>query len=173
MPLPPLTHGVIDAAETERRATELLNEFFKSYFDGAAHDAGTGPLTFPACEIGFNQVTPQMNLPLIHTVYASLRATHEHQAPAGVQKRRFQLDALLNIFVRVKNEGQAAVGADATCRTIASYLKLVFDSRLERKRLTQKGILHPVVQSGPTPQPFPAMQVRLLVVTMQLVYRLE
>jgi hypothetical protein len=169
-----LTASPIDANETERLCTVLLKEFWKSYFDGNAHDVGNGPLNFPQCEVCFNQVTPDLNGPVIHTIYATLRPGRQHDAPAsaGAHKRRVQVDAVLNMFFRVPNSGQAKAGGDPDCRRIADLAKQVLESPSERARLAEKGLLRPRILSGPTPQPFPGQQVRLMIVSAQLIYRI-
>jgi hypothetical protein len=177
MPVVPLSKAAVDANQTERRATELLNQWLKSYFDGAAHTVGDfiGQV-FPLCEIVFNQAAPGGGKPLLHVVYASLRPARDFVRRAtvagGEDRKQMTVATVLNIFVRVKNAGEAVIGAEATCREIADLLKMILEHPEARGALAQKGVHHAKVLAGPAAQPFPGMQVRLLTVAAQLRYRI-
>lgn len=167
-----LTKPAISATDLETAAQKLWNEFLKSYFDGTMHDIGTEPILFPLCEIGFNQMTPDLTGPMIHVIFVRLTQDRDWQAPAAVEGIRVKADATINFFIRVANAGQKKIGADPECQIIGDRLRLIFDLPNERARLAAKGILHAKIQAGPTPQPFPAIQVRLLTITAELIYRI-
>lgn len=70
-----MTSAHTSLLHAERRLEELLNEFFKAYFNGQPHQSPTGDLTFLDCDRLFNQIdvpTPQAK-PQIHTVFTHWR----------------------------------------------------------------------------------------------------
>lgn len=173
MPDPiPINKPAVAPENMEGALQILLNAFWKSYFNGGVHDLGTGPLQFPKCEIAFNQTVPALSGPCLHTVFTSMRPLRQHEAVAGEEGLRLSVDAVINLFVRVPNEGQKQAGGDVVCQQVAGLCKLLFDAPAERGRLSQKGVLRPKVVSGPLPQPFPGMQVRSMVITAELVCRI-
>lgn len=168
----PLSSAAISAADLEAAAQRIINEFLKSYFDGAQHDLGTGPILLPLCEIGFNQMTPTLTKPLIHVVFARLVHDRDFRAPQGLEEIQVKVNTLINFFVRVPNAGQKQIGADPQCQLVANGLRMILDRPAERARMAAKGILHAKLEAGPTPQPFPGVQVRLLTVSAELIYSL-
>lgn len=74
-----LTTGPIIARQPERQFEELLNEFLKAYFNGVAHQSPLGDVTFPLCDLMFNQadVPNPQSKPQIHTVFTGWRAEEE------------------------------------------------------------------------------------------------
>jgi hypothetical protein len=87
-----LASDPIAARNTERRADELLNELFKTYFTGQPHQTHLGDVTFPKCELYFNQasVRPPLGdgqtdnrqsgtgpVPQIHTVLTHIKKTEQ------------------------------------------------------------------------------------------------
>lgn len=72
--------GLPTAAEVERRAQELLNEWLKFYFSGSAFtspaaNGGTVQVTHEACELLFDHAAPTTpsTKPLLHTLLADRR----------------------------------------------------------------------------------------------------
>lgn len=86
-----LASDPIAARNTERRADELLNELFKTYFTGQPHQTHLGDITFPKCELYFNQVFVRPPLDMdptssnsqcgshtqIHTVLTHIKKTEQ------------------------------------------------------------------------------------------------
>lgn len=74
-----LSSGPIQARGTERCADELLNELFKSHFTGNPHPALLGNVTFPLCELYFNQasISAPEALPQIHTVLTKFKPSEQ------------------------------------------------------------------------------------------------
>lgn len=70
-----LTKPPLAARETERRAQELFDEVLKSYFTGQPHQSPLGDVTFPLCDLFYNQadITAPAGRPQIHLVFTSLR----------------------------------------------------------------------------------------------------
>lgn len=162
----PLAKPSINAAQTETRARELLNEFLKGWFDGDLHLTPMGNERFPLCELTFNQALPTQTKPVIHSVFAD--STHETEWVDGGQRVKQRLT--MHTFVRVQNQGATGNKADHECAKIADLLKLLFQTPGLRAPLAQKGILHPKVLRPPVANAFPGWQVRFMVLRMELTY---
>src|SRR5581483_3606133 len=75
-----LTSPPLSPRATERGAQELINEYLKRFFTGESHISHLGDVTFPKCDLLFNQAKlpdpPAENgkrLPQIHTVIRIMR----------------------------------------------------------------------------------------------------
>lgn len=157
--------------ETERVAQELLNEFYLAFFNGEPHDSQIlpSPVTFPVCDLFFNQaqLPPVADKPQIHTVFTDF---HNRERWVDTDSKLVTADCMLTIFVRASNAGAEGNKTDFLCRKVADQVKEIFQSQ-DRYALAQKGIRHPKVQRGPTPVATIGFQVRLLIVSCQLQYK--
>lgn len=175
-----LSKPAVAARDTELKLQELLNEFYKYFFTGTVHAAQLGQVTFPPCDLFFNQTqlpSPSTRnsqsgsdqpKPQIHTVFTDLRTTERWLT---ADSKMVYANLMMSIFVRVANQGAQDNKTDFLCRKIADNLKEIFQSQ-DRYALAQKGIRHPRIPRGPVPLPTVGFQVRLLVVSCQLQYRI-
>jgi hypothetical protein len=170
----------VSARETERGAQEILNEFYKAFFNGTAHASQIAPtpVTFQVCDLFFNQTQlPKPGTrPQIHTVFTDVRRI------AGLLRRGDEqwfdpthklvtAECDLSIFVRTANQGAQDNKTDFLCRKTADQVKEIFESQ-DRYALAQKGIRHPRVLRGPIPVGTVGFQVRLLIAHCQLQYKI-
>jgi hypothetical protein len=170
----------IGARDTERGAQELLNEFYKAFFNGEEHisQISPSPVTFPICDLFFNQtqLPSPAGKPQIHTVLTDVRRV------AGLLRRGEEqwwdrthklvtMECDLSIFVRTANQGAQDNSADFLCRKTADQVKEIFESQ-DRYALAQKGIRHPRILRGPLPVGTVGFQVRLLIMHCQLQYKI-
>lgn len=166
-----LTSDPVSARDTELKFEEALNAFYKTFFSGAPHDSQLGsPVTFPDCDLYFNQA--QLAAPAakdqIHTVISDMRSRERWET--HTTKLVFA-DATLSIFIRTANQGDQDNKTDHRNRKTADNVKEIFESQ-DRYALARCGIRHPKIQRGPAPLPTIGFQVRLIVLTCQLQYRI-
>jgi hypothetical protein len=171
MPLA-LNSPKVSASETEKKLTELLNEFLKRYFNGQPH---VSPLTnqnvtFPLCDLFFNQaqLPSPADKPQIHVAYTDVRPEERWLT---AEKKLVTTKCTLSIFVRAANQGAVGNTADFLCRKTADQVKEIFQTQ-DRSALAQKNIRHPKVLRGPYAVGTIGFQVRLLIVTCELQYTL-
>lgn len=161
----------VSSRGTELKAQELLNEFYQAFFDGQPHASQIEPtpVTFPIVDLFFNQtqIPSPGNKPQLHTVFSEFRSRERW---CDYAKKLVTADCTLSIFVRVANQGAEGNTADFLCRKTADQVKEIFQSQ-DRYALAQKGIRHPKVMRGPMPVGTIGLQVRLLIVTCQLQYK--
>lgn len=175
-----LNSDPVGARETERNAEELLNEFYKTFFNGQPHTTqiSPSPVTFPVCDLFFNQAQlPKLGTrPQIHTVFTDVRRIVGLLRGGSEQwyDRTHKLvtaECDLSIFVRVANDGAEGNEADFLCRKTADQVKEIFESQ-DRSALAQKGVTHPRVLRGPVPVGTIGFQARLLIVRCRLQYKI-
>lgn len=162
----PLTKPAISPRDTEKKERELINEFLKQFFTGAPHNDDAGqPVTFPLCEIAFNQTDIHtLDKPLIHWNFVN-RTSTEQPADAGMNIRT---DTISNVYAQVA-AGGTADEQDHLCATVADNLKELLDSK-QALLIAAKGIGHCRVVRGPVPMNLPGLRTRLLIVKARLEY---
>jgi hypothetical protein len=162
----------VGARETERGAQELLNEFYKAFFNGQPHatQIEPTPVTFPICDLFFNQtqLPAPADKPQLHTVFTDMRAVERWWSST---EKLVTAECTLSIFVRTSNQGAEGNKADFLCRKTADQVKEIFQSQ-DRYALAQKGVRHPKVMRGPLPVGTIGFQVRLLIVSCELQYKI-
>lgn len=171
-----LTADPISNSETERKWQELIYAFYKYWFSNTPRALSGGTVTFPLLgpeNYLFNQQqsVPPPNTasgqtgPIIHTILTDLRRLTQGQSAAT---KLVKANAILTIYVRVRNPSDGMQTADFEARFWGDALRQIFESGTQG--LAQLGLHHAKVVRGPTPVPAPAMQTRMLVVTGQLQY---
>lgn len=164
--MPALTSAAISARDLETRERELINEFLRRYFGGAAHtdDAGA-QVTFEHCAIEFNQVDVRsLDQPLIHWTFTNV--SRQRQPDAGGML--ILADVLSTVFLQV-----AAGGKDNEREHLCARLSDQFTELLESKLtldLAAKGIQRMRLMRGPTPLPMAGVQTRIAIVRTHLEY---
>lgn len=175
----PLTSAQVDSVEPERKAQEILNEWLKSYFNGATHTVADVARAFPDLS-GENAPMPngiffnQTELPgtltgvIIHWIFADLRSVERMESETS---KLITVDFISTVYVR---GSAAAMGniLDFNVRRVADLLRAIILSP-ERCRLNQAGIHRIRCPRGPIPVDVPGWQSRMLVVSGQLQYRVE
>jgi hypothetical protein len=168
--MPILTSPPVSNAETERKAQEILYEFYRYWFSNVPRTLGGVTVTFPALapeNFLFNQqeAEPPATGPAIHTVLTDLRPLQQGQSSVT---KLVKANALLAIYVRSRNPGTGFQSANNEARYYADALRQIFESGTQA--LAQLGVHHAKVRRGPVPMPSTGVQVSMLVVTAQLQY---
>lgn len=156
----------ISQQETERKAVELLDAFYRSFFTGTEVTVANAPITLPVCDYQFGVGTPPQHAekPSIHTVFSDWMERSSFDAGG----RRVFVDLVMQIYVRVGTLEGPQLKSDHIARRVADAVKQIFQS--EEYLLAQKGIHHARVKKPPSPLPFEGMAVRMLVVSAQIQY---
>ena len=170
----------VSGEDTEQSVEELLNEFFKLYFVGAAAPSDVyinpvetpdGTMDFLVASLAFQAGPLDFSGPnraVVHTVFTDLRPERVWTDNTAV--REYVTPLTLTIFARVLNRGNRGRESDFTARRLADQVRYLFESPATRADLSQKGVTHCRVVRGPVPQPFPGYQVRILTVQATLRY---
>ena len=170
----------IDYTQPARRLREALNEFLKTWFDGAAHSTPTGNRTFPAVDILFNQAAlPDSTKPQLHIVWSQPRLRQQScgirtiSVTGSATTYTGQCDEVtgpwdLQIYVRVKDTGTGNASSHL-CTNVADNLTELLQSS-EVHELTNAGFTNLTILSGPVPLSAAGWQMCMFTVRGTIVY---
>lgn len=163
----PLESGAISQQETERKAQELLREFYLLFFTGSAVMVAGASVTLPKCDFFYAvQAIPKASdKPQIHTVFTDWKPKQQFDGTT----KRVHVDVTAQITVRVGEPGIGKENPDHMVRRVGDAVRQLFES--EKILLAQKGIRHCSVRRGPTALPISGMAARMLIVAMQFQYQ--
>lgn len=177
--------GTAGAEEVERRAQELLNEWFKFYFSGVPFQtpvgSGSEAKTFPDCEILWGQATPSMPAvkPILHLLLADRRDGTASEVGKNLWRNQGQWtwNALLRVSPQLPvNPGVANVATDVAqveaeraCRRIGDQCRWLLASA-HIQELAVKGIGRLKIENGPRVIPAGSWHLRQIVFTTEMVW---
>jgi hypothetical protein len=162
----PLNSASISQNETERRAQELLHEFYGRFFTGVVVQVAGESVTLPVCEYFYavQSVPKASDKPQIHTVFFDWKPISQFSGSGKLVRA----EVTAQVIVRAGQPGVSGQNPDHAVRRVSDAVRQLFES--EQVVLAQKGIHHCAVKRGPVTLPMAGMAARLMVVTMQFHY---
>lgn len=159
----------IDYTQPERRLRELLNEWLKSFFTGAAHSTPTGARTFPEVDILFNQAAlPDSTKPQIHLVWSAPTLVPRSVgtmtiAVPGATTYTGHANEITGtwdaqVFLRAKDTGDGNRAEHACANLSDNFSELLRSS--EVATLAENGLTNLHIMSGPVPLQTAGWRVR-------------
>ena len=157
----------ISQHETERKAQELLHEFYGCYFTGEAVMLAGAEAILPRCDYFYAQqeVPKASEKPQIHTVFTGWKQSGTFTGDVKLVRA----GVTAQVIVRAGQPGSGGANPDHVARRVADAVRQIFES--EKILLAQKGIRHCKVDRGPVALQMLGMSARLLVISFQLQYQ--
>ncbi len=166
----PLSSSAISQQEPERKAVELLNEFYKLFFCNAPVDIAGVSVTLPHVDLYFGVASPAQpaQKPQIHTFFSDWKPDAGWTGETKLTRAAVNMQ----IYVRAVQPFQPTSSQqtpDQISRRVADAVRQLFES--EKIQLARKGIRNCCVRRGPKVMPMAGMSMRLLVVDAEFHYQ--